>query len=627
MIVLGISAYYHDAAAALLVDGVIAAAAHEERFTRKKHDSSFPIHAVEFCLDYGGLTLSKLDCVIFYDKPILKFERLLETYYACAPKGFRSFLQAIPVWIKEKLFLRKLIRDELTPLAQIDAFDMDNLKLLFSEHHLSHAASAFFPSPFDEAAILTIDGVGEWATASISHGKGSNITMLKEMKFPHSLGLLYSAFTYYLGFKVNSGEYKLMGLAPYGRHGSLDVKRYMDIIYGNIIELKEDGSVWLNQDYFRYATDLTMVDDLKWEGLFGFPRRLPEGELKQCHCDLALAIQQITEDAVIKMGKTARTLTGSKNLAMAGGVALNCVANTKLALAGVFDNIWVQPAAGDAGGALGAAYAAYYMYGEGQRTAHGTVDIADDAMQGTYLGPEFSAIDIGKTARKYNAPYAYFNDFDSVAEITADLLSRGNVIGWFQGKMEWGPRSLGNRSIIGDARDTEMQKRLNLKIKFRESFRPFAPSVLFEDMPDYFTTTTASPYMLFIADVVRERTNPRPDNYNRLSIKEKLYHVRSDLPAITHLDYSARIQSVHRKTNPRYHKLISKFKEKTGYGVIVNTSFNVRGEPIVCTPEDAYRCFMRTEMDYLVMENFIFDKKDQRPWHEERDWKEEFGLD
>ncbi|MBF0553781.1 MAG: carbamoyltransferase [Nitrospirae bacterium] len=624
MNVLGISAYYHDSAAALLVDGVIVAAAHEERFTRKKHDSSFPRYAVEFCLDYGGLTLSKLDCVIFYDKPILKFERLLETYYACAPKGFKSFLSAIPVWIKEKLFLRKLIHDEL---AQIEDFDKDNLKLLFSEHHLSHAASAFFPSPFDEAAMLTIDGVGEWATASISHGKGNNITMLKEMRFPHSLGLLYSAFTYYLGFKVNSGEYKLMGLAPYGRHGSQEVKKYMDIIYGNIIELKYDGSVWLNQDLFRYASALTMVDDRQWEGLFGFPRRLPEAELQQCHCDLALAIQQITEDAVIKMGKTARKLTGSKNLAMAGGVALNCVANTRLALAGVFENIWVQPAAGDAGGALGAAYAAHYMYGEAQRTKGGTIDIARDSMQGTYLGPEFSSLDIGKTARRYNAPYTYYDDFDAVAAKTAELLSLGKVIGWFQGKMEWGPRSLGNRSIIGDARDTEMQKRLNLKIKFRESFRPFAPSVLFEDMPEYFTAKTPSPYMLFVADVVSSRTNPRPDNYNQLSIKEKLYHVRSDLPAITHLDYSARIQSVHKETNPRYHKLISKFKEKTGYGVIVNTSFNVRGEPIVCTPEDAYRCFMRTEMDYLVMGNFIFDKKDQKTWQEERDWKEEFGLD
>ncbi|MEO5360370.1 MAG: carbamoyltransferase [Nitrospirota bacterium] len=624
MNILGISAYYHDSAAALLVDGKIAAAAHEERFTRKKHDSSFPVNAVEFCLGSSGLTLSRLDCVIFYDKPILKFERLLETYYAYAPKGFKSFLSAIPVWIKEKLFLRKLIGDEL---AQIEAFDKDKLKLLFSEHHLSHAASAFFPSPFDEAAILTVDGVGEWATASISHGKGSGIMMLKEMRFPHSLGLLYSAFTYYLGFKVNSGEYKLMGLAPYGRHGSQEVKKYMDSIYGNIIEVKDDGSVWLNQDYFCYATALTMVDDRMWEGLFGFPRRLPEGELQQCHCDLALAIQQITEDVVIKMGKTAAALTGSKNLAMAGGVALNCVANTKLALSGVFDNIWVQPAAGDAGGALGAAYAAYYMYGEGQRTRGAFVNVADDAMQGAYLGPEFSSLDIERTARRYSAPYTYYEDFDAVAEKTAELLSLGNVIGWFQGKMEWGPRSLGNRSIIGDARDTEMQKRLNLKIKFRESFRPFAPSVLFEDLPEYFTTNTASPYMLFIADVVNSRTNPRPDNYNQLTIKEKLYHVRSDLPAITHLDYSARIQSVHKETNPRYHRLISKFKEKTGYGVIVNTSFNVRGEPIVCTPEDAYRCFMRTEMDCLVMGNFIFDKKAQRPWHEERDWKEEFGLD
>ncbi|MCG6553006.1 MAG: carbamoyltransferase [Candidatus Magnetominusculus sp. LBB02] len=624
MNVLGISAYYHDSAAALLVDGAIAAAAHEERFTRKKHDSSFPSKAVEFCLNYSGLTLSQLDAIIFYDKPILKFERLLETYYAYAPRGFKSFLSAIPVWIKEKLFLRKLIRDEL---AKIEDCGTDSLNILFSEHHLSHAASAFFPSPFDEAAILTIDGVGEWATSTVGHGKGSGITMLKEMRFPHSLGLLYSAFTYFLGFKVNSGEYKLMGLAPYGRHGLPEVKKYKEIIYDNIIELKGDGSVWLNQDYFRYATDLTMVDDGKWQRLFGFPRRLPEAELQPHHCDLALAIQEITEEAVVRMGKTAQALTGSKNLVMAGGVALNCVANSKLALAGVFDNIWVQPAAGDAGGALGAAYAAHYMYGEGKRHTRAAVNMAVDEMQGTYLGPEFSSLDIAKTARRYRAPYTHYDDFDAVAEMTAELLSQGKVIGWFQGRMEWGPRSLGNRSIIGDARDTEMQKRLNLKIKYRESFRPFAPSVLFEDMPEYFTTSTPSPYMLFVADVQKSRTNPRPDNYDRLSLKEKLYHVRSDLPAITHLDYSARIQSVHKETNPRYHKLISKFKEKTGYCVIVNTSFNVRGEPIVCTPEDAYRCFMRTEMDYLVMGNFIFDKTSQRPWQEKKDWKEEFGLD
>lgn len=617
--ILGISAFYHDSASAILNNGEIIVACQEERFTRKKHDFSFPINSIRYCLQYSGYSIDDLDAVVFYEKPFLKFERLLTTYYVFAPKGLSSFLNAIPVWIKEKLFIKNLIIREL---SKLENFDKKKLKLLFSQHHLSHAASAFFPSPFRESAILTIDGVGEWSTASIAYGIDKSIRVLKEMNFPHSVGLLYSSFTYYLGFKVNSGEYKLMGLAPYGDPYSDRVKKFKDIIYENILDVKEDGSIWLNQDYFDYSTGLRMTKDEKWERLFGFPPRKPESEIEQHHCDLALAIQQITEDIVFKMAETAKKLTGSKYLCLAGGVALNCVANGKLLKKGMFEDIWIQPAAGDAGGAIGSAYAVYHMYFGKDRRIHNI-----DGMQGAFLGTEYSDLDILTTLRKYKAPYIYFENFDDLCDIVAELLSQGKVIGWFQGRMEWGPRALGNRSILGDARNPEMQKRLNIKIKFRESFRPFAPSVIYEDVKEYFDIEKPSPYMLLIADVVEKRRNPLPEGYHKLPIKDKLYFIRSDVPAITHLDYSARLQTVHEETNPRFYKLLKKFKEKTGYSVIVNTSFNVRGEPIVCSPDDAYRCFMRTDMDYLVLGNFLLEKEKQPEWKEKKDWREEYGLD
>jgi len=620
MNILGISAFYHDSAASIIVDGEIIAAAQEERFTRKKHDDGFPVKAIQYCLKQSGLTIDKLDAVVFYDKPLLKFERLLETYYAFSPKGFRSFLMAIPVWLKDKMFLKKLIRDEL---KKVEAYDKNKLKLLFPEHHLSHTASAFYPSPFEESAVLTIDGVGEWATASICHGKGKEIKILKELRFPHSLGLLYSAVTYYAGFKVNSGEYKLMGLAPYGDPTSSNVKKYVETIKNTLIEIKEDGSIWLNQDYFNYAVGLRMAKDDKWNTLFGFPRRESESELQQYHCDFALAIQMVTEEVVIKMAREAKRLTGSKNLCMAGGVALNCVANGKLQKENIFENIYIQPASGDAGGAPGAALAAYHIYfNKDRKVAKGL-----DGMSGAYLGPEYSEIDIRLDTKKYNATYTYHQNFNNVAKDVAKLIADGNVIGWFQDRMEFGPRALGNRSIIGDARNEEMQKKLNLKIKYRESFRPFAPSVLAEDVKEYFDIESNSPYMLIVQPVKESRRQPLPANFSSLPLKEKLYYKRSDLPSITHIDFSARIQTIHKETNPKYWDLINEFKKLTGYGVIVNTSFNVRGEPIVCTPEDAYKCLMRTEMDYLVVGNFIFDKKMQPEWTEKTNWREEYQLD
>ena len=620
MYILGISAFYHDSAAALLKNGEIVAAAQEERFTRKKHDPAFPARAAAFCLEYGGIGVEDLDAVVFYDKPLLKFERLLETYYAYAPKGLKSFLSAIPVWIKEKVFLKKLIRDELKRIGNGEAKDV---KLLFTDHHLAHAASAFFPSPFDEAAILTIDGVGEWATASICHGRGNDITLLKEMRFPHSVGLLYSAFTHYLGFRVNSGEYKLMGLAPYGDPASEQVRRYKKAILDHLVDVKEDGSIWLDQDYFDYTTGLSMVKDDKWEALFGFPRRTAETDIEQRHGDLAFAIQQVTEEIVAKMARTAKNLTGAKNLCLSGGVALNCVSNGRLLRSGDFDDIWIQSAAGDAGGALGAAYAIHHMYYKHPRKTPG----GKDQMHGAYLGPDFSDLEILGTAKKYQAPYHRMENIDVLSTTIAAYLAQGKAVGWFQGRMEWGPRALGNRSILGDARNKEMQKRLNLKIKFRESFRPFAPSVLYEDVAEYFEMETPSPYMLLIADVQKGRRYPLPPDYHQQPIRDKLYYVRSDVPAITHLDYTARLQTVHRETNPRFWELLKAFKDQTGYGVLVNTSFNVRGEPIVCTPEDAYRCFMRTDMDYLVVGDFIFVKTEQPPWQEKIDWQEEYGLD
>jgi len=621
MKILGISAFYHDSAAALIDNGEIVAAAQEERFTRKKHDPGFPSNAVAFCLEYGGLSINELDAIVFYDKPLLKFERLLETYYAFAPKGVRSFLTAMPVWIKEKMFLKRLINEELEKLG----YDKKKkkVKMLFPEHHLSHAASAYYPSPFEKSAILTIDGVGEWATASICLGEGKDISILKELRFPHSLGLLYSAFTYFLGFRVNSGEYKLMGLAPYGNPSSPDIKRYEEIILKELIDLKEDGSVWLNQEYFDYATGLKMVNEHKWEALFGFKTRRPEDALEAVHCNLGLAIQNITEEAVVRMAKEAKRLTGADYLCMAGGVALNCVSNGKLQKANIFKDIFIQPAAGDAGGALGAAQAAYHIYFGQDRK----VTWKADAMRGSYLGPTFSDLDVALTAKKYKAVYTYYENFKDLTREAARLLSEGNVVGWVQGRMEFGPRALGGRSILGDPRNAEMQKKLNLKIKYRESFRPFAPSVLAEDCQDYFDYDGISPYMLLVHPVAESRRKPVPANYGSLDLREKLYFERSDLPSITHIDYSARIQTVHKETNPRYYDLIETFKALTGYAVIVNTSFNVRGEPIVNTPNDAYRCFMRTEMDYLVVGNYIFDKKQQPEWLEKDNWKEEFVLD
>src|SRR5258706_5717888 len=604
--ILGISAFYHDSAAALLVDGRIAAAAHEERFSRKKHDAGFPAHSVRYVLSEAALDISDLTAIAFYDKPYLKFERLLETYHGFAPSGLKSFLSAIPVWVKEKLFMRRMLWDEF------EAIQGGKLRkkppLLFTEHHLSHAASAFYPSPFDEAAILTLDGVGEWATTAIGHGQGNRIRLLRELHFPHSLGLLYAAFTYYCGFKVNSGEYKLMGLAPYGNAKGSRVQKYREIILDQLVDLRFDGSFLMNMDTFDFATGLRMCKDEKWEQLFGVPRRESESEITQPYMDMALAIQLVTEEIELRLAHTARELTGSRNLVLAGGVALNCVANSVLLKSGEFERIWIQPAAGDAGGALGAAYAAFHIW---QNQAREIPAEAADQMQGAFLGPEFSSLDVRRLAKKYQAPYKEYADFDVLCKDVGGLLADGQVIGWFQGRMEWGPRSLGNRSILGDPTRPDMQKKLNLKIKFREAFRPFAPSVLAEDTQEYFGLDCSSPYMLLVAPVQEARRKPPLDEGQELGLYERLYHVRSDIPAVTHLDYSARIQTVHRETNERYWKLIGAFKTRTGYGVLVNTSFNVRGEPIVCTPEDAYRCFMRTEIDWLVIGDFLFDKREQ----------------
>ena len=616
--ILGISAYYHDSAAVLLQDGQIIAAAHEERFTRKKHDASFPARAVAYVLQEAGLSVNKLDAISFYDKPLLKFERLLETYHAFAPRGLSSFLSAMPVWIKEKLFMKKMLWDEL---EKVEGAPVTNRpKLLFPEHHLSHAASAFYPSPFEHAAILTIDGVGEWATTTIAHGQGKDITIVKELPFPHSIGLLYSAFTYYLGFKVNSGEYKLMGLAPYGNPDSETVRRYKQIILDNLVDMREDGSIFLNMAYFDFATGMKMCRNRAWKELFDLEKREPESELSQPYMDLALAIQQITEEMVLRLARTAMQLTNCENIVMAGGVALNCVANGLL-LRREKVNLWVQPAAGDAGGALGAAYAAHHIALSEERTPE-----HPDAMAGSYLGPAFADIDIERLCRKYRAKAARL-PFSELAEQAAALLADGNIIGWHQGRMEWGPRALGNRSILGDPRNPEMQKKLNLKIKYREGFRPFAPSVLAEYAKDYFTLAADSPYMLLVAPVQEQWRKPVPADYNQLEMYERLYHHRSEIPAVTHVDFSARVQTVHKQTNPRYHQLISAFFKKTGCPIIVNTSFNVRGEPIVCTPEDAYQCFMRTEMDYLVIGDYLFAKKDQPQWQEKDNWRESFVLD
>lgn len=620
MKILGISAFYHDAAAAVVNNGKIVCAAQEERFTRKKHDESFPLNAIEFCMKQSGISINDFDAIAFYDKPLLKFERLLETYYGFAPKGIESFVTAIPVWLKEKMFLKRIMHQEL---LKIEGYDKNKTKFLFPEHHLSHAASAFYSSPYQEAAVLTIDGVGEWATASICHGVGNKLTILKELRFPHSLGLLYSAFTYFLGFKVNSGEYKLMGLAPYGNPHSPDIEKYLNIITNELVDLKNDGSIWLNQAYFNYATGLRMVNDQRWEKLFGFKRRNENEDIAQHHCNLGYAIQKLTEEVVQKMAIEAKKLIGSNNLCMAGGVALNCVANGKLLRSALFKNIFIQPASGDAGGALGAAQAAYFIHFGKERNPCSL----QDEMQGAFLGPEFSDLDVQYTINKFNASAKKFDNFNELATTTAQLLSEGNVIGWMQGRMEFGPRALGNRSILGDARNAEMQKKLNLKIKYREGFRPFAPAVKIENSEKYFELNAASPYMLLVAPIKETLRNNLPPNYYEMPLLERLYVQRSSLPAITHIDFSARVQTIHQETNQKFWQLLDAFEKQTCCGVLVNTSFNVRGEPPVCTPEDAYRCFMRTEMDYLVIGNFIFKKEDQPEWKEKTNWKTEFALD
>jgi len=597
MQILGISAFYHDSAAALVGDGSILAAAQEERFTRKKHDSGFPRHAIEYCLGEAGVTLDNIDYVVFYDKPFLKFERLLETYLAFAPRGFASFRLAMPLWLREKLFLKDLLRKELKFYAP--NFDWDS-KLLFSEHHLSHAASAFFPSPFEEAAVLTMDGVGEWATTSLALGVGNELNVIKEIHFPHSLGLLYSAFTYYTGFRVNSGEYKVMGLAPYGN------PRFADTILSNLIDLKEDGSFRLDMSYFDYCTGLTMTNG-KFHKLFGGTPRKPEQRLAQREMDLAASIQAVTEEVVLRLTRSIAKETGMKNLCLAGGVALNCVANGKVLRDGHFKNIWIQPAAGDAGGALGAALAGYHLYQHQPRILDAS---GGDAMKGSYLGPCFDQEDIERRLRKVGACFQVLDD-EAIIEASATALAEEKALGWFQGRMEFGPRALGGRSILGDARSPSMQSVLNLKVKYRESFRPFAPSVLVEDVADWFELDSDSPYMLLVADVARSKRFAMTAEQDALFGIEKLNVPRSQIPAVTHVDYSARIQTVHAETNPRYHALIARFKEKTGCPVIVNTSFNVRGEPIVGTPEDAFRCFMGTEIERLAAGNCFLLKEEQ----------------
>lgn len=617
--ILGISAFYHDSAAAILVDGKLIAAAQEERFTRIKHTEAFPENAIRFCLEEAGLSIDELDAVVFYDKPLLKFERLLQTYYAFAPKGLISFLKAMPVWLNEKLFLRKKIKEGL---AKVGNYDKRKLKMLFTEHHLSHAASSFYPSPFEEAAVLTIDGVGEWCTASIGIGRGNKIELIREMNFPHSVGLLYSAFTYYLGFKVNSGEYKLMGLAPYGNAESEETKKFIALIRSKLIDIKEDGTIWLNQSYFNYATGLRMVKDNKWEELFGVARRDEEGELTETYRNMAMAIQIVTEEIVLKMAMEAQRLTGLNKLCMAGGVALNCVANGKLEAAKIFEDIYFQPASGDSGGAVGAAMAISAMYFDEERRMD-----EEDAMKGTYLGPYYSSKEIEHMARKRKAAYQKFEDFIELNDVVSTKIAEGNVIGWFQGRMEFGPRALGNRSIIADPTNVEMQSKLNLKIKYREGFRPFAPSVLEEDLSEYFELDAKSPYMLLVAPVANNYRIGLPANYSNLPMMEKLKTERSKLQPITHVDFSARIQTVSKNTNPRYWNLINTFKQKSGVGMVVNTSFNVRGEPIVCTPDDAFRCFMSTEMDFLVIENYVFTKTEQVDFENKEKWRIAFAKD
>ena len=611
MRILGVSAFYHDSAAALVEDGDIIAAAQEERFTRKKHDSDFPENAIAYCLDEAAVGLDGVDTVVFYDKPFLKFERLLETYISFAPRGFQSFQMAMPIWLREKLFLK----DYLIRKLKLMEPDFDRHKLLFTEHHLSHAASAFFPSPFEEAVVLTMDGVGEWATTSVAIGKGNDLKVTREIHFPNSLGLLYSALTYYTGFRVNSGEYKVMGLAPYGE------PTYADIIMDNLIDVKEDGTFRLDQSYFNYCTGLTMTN-AKFDRLFGRPARKPETEqLEQFHMDMATSVQKVTEDVILRLTRSLAKEYDIPNLCLAGGVALNCVANGKVLRDGAFNNIWVQPAAGDAGGALGAALSAYYQYNDNRRIQNGN----HDQMKGSYLGPEFEQADIEARLTNAGAKFETLDD-NAIIDRTAEALANGKAVGWMQGRMEFGPRALGGRSILGDARSPTMQKQLNLKVKYRESFRPFAPSVLGEHVGDWFELDEPSPYMLLVADVKKEHRIEMTDEQKDLFGIDKLNVPRSTIPAVTHVDYSARIQTVHADTNPRYHALISRFNELTGCPAIVNTSFNVRGEPIVCTPEDAFHCFMGTELDVLAVGN-CFLRKNEQDMSLKKDYKDAFELD
>ena len=611
MRVLGISAFYHDSAAALIADGRIVAATQEERFTRKKFDANYPRHAVEYCLKAGGVTLADVDYVAFYDKPFLKFERLLETYLTFSPRGFSSFRMALPLWLREKLFLKSLLAGELKALEP--SFDWDK-RLAFSEHHLSHAASAFYPSPFQRAAVLTMDGVGEWATTSAGVGNGHELKIQKEINFPHSLGLLYAAFTYYTGFKVNSGEYKVMGLAPYG------TPKYAQLIYDNLMDLKPDGSFRLNLDYFNYCTGLTMTNE-RFDALFGGRPRLPAAPLEQRHMDLAASIQAVIEEAVLRLTRSLAVETGEANLCLAGGVALNCVANGKVLRDGKFDNIWVQPAAGDSGGALGAALTIYHLYADRPRTVANT----PDGMVGSYLGPEFDDDETQTRLKAVGARYATLPR-DRLIDRTAQALADGKAVGWFQGRMEFGPRALGNRSILADPRDPHMQRKLNLKVKYRESFRPFAPSVLREHVSDWFDIDVDSPYMLMVAPVRERHRRKMTSEEQRLFGIDKLNVPRSSIPAVTHVDYSARVQTVHRETNPLYHDLISRFHGLTGCPVLVNTSFNVRSEPIVCTPEDAFRCFMGSEIDVLAAGDCYLVKDEQDPALK-RNYQDEFEPD
>jgi carbamoyltransferase len=607
-IILGISAYYHDSAAALISNGEILGAAQEERFTRKKNDSVFPENAIKSILKSASITPDEVTAIAFYEKPYIKFERLLETYHSFVPRVLISYLSAMPVWIKEKLFMKKTLYKELEALGF-----SKNIPLLFPEHHLSHAASAFFPSPFSESAILTLDGVGEWATSTISYGNSNSIEVKKELEFPHSIGLLYSAFTYYCGFKVNDGEYKLMGLAPYGNPNDPLTKSYIDKITSNLVDIRPDGSILLNMKYFDYATKLTMTNDKKWQKLFGISRREPESTLTIEYANMAYAIQKVTEMIILRLAETAKEITNSKNLVLAGGVSLNSVANGLIKRSGIFDNIWIQPAAGDAGGALGAALAVHHIYFENERKA----DQKNDKMQASLLGPSFTNYEIKEMLNKFGAVYHFIENKEDLLEKAANVIADGDVLGWFNGKMEYGPRALGSRSIIADARNPEMQYKLNMKIKYREGFRPFAPAVLEEESANFFDLDIPSPYMLLVVPLNENLRYPQPDYTDFADLNARLNFLRSEISAVTHLDYSARIQTVSKENNPNFYGLIKKFHEKTGCPIVINTSFNVRGEPIVCSPTDAYKCFMKTEMDCLVLENYIIYKSEQKMMSDE----------